>query len=152
MHLVCTRSDTQAMVYMQMGVQRIFLDAADTTACKVWTSSNLGFSQIDEATFISLCHQYTLVHNIRRHGLEQCIKLIPSQEELMSQVLLAAYILHSRLHTCTPNISAASLTPACLPSVHLPLQHFQENLCTVHSCHISVTVSSERLQSWQPGF
>lgn len=63
MHLVCAWSDRQAMVYMQLGVQRIFLDAADTTTFKVWTSSNLGFSQIDEATFIPLCHQYTLVHN-----------------------------------------------------------------------------------------
>ena len=61
--MVCAWSDRQAMVYMQLGVQRIFLDAADTTTFKVWTSSNLGFSQIDEATFIPLCHQYTLVHN-----------------------------------------------------------------------------------------
>ena len=90
------------MVYMQLGVQRIFLDAADTIAFKVWTSSNLGFSQIDEATFIPLCHQYTLVHNTRGNGLERCIKLIPSQEELMSQVLFAAYMLHSSRQHCTP--------------------------------------------------
>ena len=155
MHSVCTRSDRQAMVYMQMGVQRIFLDAADTTASKVWTSSTLGFTMIDEATFIPLCHQYTLVHNIRRNGLERCIKLIPSQEELMSQVLLPAYMLHASSQDCTP-VCPTSVRlqppPACLPSLRLPLQNFQENLCTVHSCHISVTVSSERLQSWQPGF
>ncbi len=155
MHSVCTRSNRQAMVFMQMGVQRIFLDAADTTAFKVWTSSNLGFSQIDEATFILLCHQYTLVHNIRRNGLERCIKLIPSQEELMSQVLLAAYILHTSSQDCTP-VCPTSVRlqppPACLPSVRLPLQHFKENLCVVHTCHSSVTVSFEKLQSWQSGF
>lgn len=90
------------MVYMQMGVQRIFLDAADTTAFKVWTSSSLGFTKIDEATFNSLHIQYTLVHNTRQNGLQRCIKLIPSQEELMSQVLLPAYMLHTSTQDCTP--------------------------------------------------
>ncbi len=114
------------MVSMQMGVQRIFLDAADTTAFKVWTSPSLGFSQIDEATLIPLCHQYTLVHNTRQNGLERCIKLIPSQEELMSQVLLPAYTLHTSNQDCTP-VCPTSMRlqppPACLPTVRLPQQH-----------------------------
>ncbi len=90
------------MVYMQMGVLRIFLDAADTNAFKVWTSSSLGFTKIDEATYLSLHNQYTLVHNIRQNGLQRCIKLIPSQEELWSQVLLAASMLHTSTQDCTP--------------------------------------------------
>ena len=90
------------MVYMQMGVQRIFLDAADTTAFKVCTSSSLGFTKIDEATFNSLHIHYTLVHNTRQNGLQRCIKLIPSQEELMSQVLLRVYMLHTSTQDCTP--------------------------------------------------
>ncbi len=57
MHEVCTRPDRQAMVYMQVGVLRIFLDAADTNAFKVWTSSSLGFTKIDEATYLSLHNQ-----------------------------------------------------------------------------------------------
>ena len=40
-----------------------------------------------------------------------------------------------------PNISAAPITPACLPLVRLPLQHFQENLHSPHSCQCSVTIS-----------
>ena len=90
------------MVYMQMGVQRIFLDAADTTAFKVWTSPTLGFTKTDEATFLSLHNQYTLVHNTRHNGLQRCIKLTPSQEELLSLVLLAANMLHTLCQDCTP--------------------------------------------------
>ena len=118
------------MVFMQMGVQRIFLDAADTTACKVWTSASLGFSQIDEATFIPLCHQYTLVHNTRRNGLERCIKLIPSQEELMSQVLLPAYMLHTSSQDCTPVCPTSVRLQSHQHAFHQYASHYNTSMKT----------------------
>ena len=39
-----------------------------------------------------------------------------------------------------PNINAAPITPACLPLVRLPLQHYQKNLPSPHSCQCSVTI------------
>ena len=95
---------------LQLGVLRIYLDAADKAACKVWTSPSLGFTVISEATFMDLYGQYTLEHNERRNGLERCIKLLPPMAELQEQVFNS----QTALLVCNvPNIN-------CMPSTTMP--------------------------------
>lgn len=150
----------KAMVKMQIGVLRIFLDAADSVAFQVWTSSSLGFKRIDEATYHALYNQYTLVHNVRQNRLQRCIKLIPSQEELVKQVHLVAIALHTstaKMHDCMPNSSALPIVNS-MPSTNTPptttfpkehvlscldsiLVHSHQSMsCSQHSARLFVTV------------
>ena len=101
---------------LQIGSTRIYLDAAHEAACQVWKSPSLGFTVIEEATFMELHTQYTLLHNIRQNGLERCIKLIPATAESLDQVFNS---LRPLLREMCPT-STACLPPPCLPLQHLP--------------------------------
>lgn len=73
---------------LQMGVKRIFLEAAYRKAKSVWTSSSFAFSVIKNVhDFKRLAMQYTLVQNAGVAG--RCIKLTPTHAALVEQVSLA---------------------------------------------------------------
>lgn len=72
---------------MQMGVQRIFLDASNILARDKWLSQSMGFVQIAEADYTVLRTQYSLFRN---DGVAaRCMKLVPSRAALLGKVSLA---------------------------------------------------------------
>ena len=85
----------QTPLLMQMGVERIYLDAVGETAKDVWCA--IGFSVITEAQHKILAYQYTLVLNALWCIAARCIKLVPSKAALLSQVSCA---LHKHVHSC----------------------------------------------------
>ena len=77
---------------VQMGVQNIFLDAANETAHKVWTAPTLGFHTITEAQFNVVRAKWTLVHNT--DVFSRLWKVVPEGDALLQQVCLCS--------TCLP--------------------------------------------------
>ena len=69
---------------LQIGVQRIFLDAATDHAKDVWTSNSLGFSVINESAYRVLVKQYTLVEN--DPVAARCLRVIPDRSAMLTQV------------------------------------------------------------------
>ena len=68
---------------MQMGVQRVYLDAAGPVAKKVWCA--LGFTRITEALHQVLANQFCLVLNTL-NITARCLKIVPDQATLLAQV------------------------------------------------------------------
>ena len=68
---------------MQMGVKRIYLDAAGKTAKSVWCA--LGFTVISESQYKVLAHQFCLVLNDVNIDA-RCLKLVPDRAALLAQV------------------------------------------------------------------
>ena len=89
-----------------MGLERIFLDAADKKAKYFWTLPPVGFSVTD---WQRLLKQYSLFKN--NYVEARCVKLIPTQTALAEQATLLVRFL-------AQNIAVIFIT-VCLPQLHL---------------------------------
>ncbi|KAL3159105.1 hypothetical protein ABBQ32_011102 [Trebouxia sp. C0010 RCD-2024] len=65
----------------QMGVERIFLDAAGEDAKSVWCA--LGFLVITDSQYKVLACQYCLVLN--QYIAARCLQLVPNEAALLAQ-------------------------------------------------------------------
>lgn len=72
----------QTLLLMQMGVERIFLDAAGEDAKSVWCA--LGFLVITDSQYKVLACQYCLVLN--QYIAARCLQLVPNEAALLAQV------------------------------------------------------------------
>ena len=71
----------------QMGIKRIFLDAATKRAKSAWTSPALGFCTISKEGYAVLAKQFTFILN---HPVPaRCIKIVPAHDALLKQVSCA---------------------------------------------------------------
>lgn len=72
---------------VQMGVKRIFLDAAFEGAKSAWMAPSLGFTEISKEEYEILALQFTFVSNPKVAA--RCIKVVPAHAALLKQVSCA---------------------------------------------------------------
>lgn len=117
------RRSHQILLLMQMGVDRIFLDAASETAESVWCA--LGFSAIHPRDYKVLARQYCLVLNSDRYVAARCLKHIPHQATLLEQVKCTKYKQLQRCLQCP--------TWCCNNSILAPHNYTSLNISVL--CH-----------------
>ena len=81
---------------MQMGVQRVYLDAAGEIAKSVWCA--VGFTVITDAPYQVLANQFCLVLNDLNISA-RCLKLVPDKATLLAQVSCTQ---HKPTQCCLP--------------------------------------------------
>ncbi|KAL3157159.1 hypothetical protein ABBQ38_001399 [Trebouxia sp. C0009 RCD-2024] len=69
---------------VQMGVKRIFLDAAFEGAKSAWMAPSLGFTEISKEEYEILALQFTFVSNPKVAA--RCIKVVPAHAALLKQL------------------------------------------------------------------
>ena len=69
---------------MQMGVQRLYLDASNELATDKWLSSSMGFREISTEDYEMLVMQHPLVEY--SDCAAGCLKVIPSKAALLDKV------------------------------------------------------------------
>ena len=130
---------------LQMGVQNIFLDAANETAHKVWTAPTLGFHMITEAQFNVVRAKWTLVHN--SDVFSRLWKVVPEGDALLQQVCLCSTCLptsHDSKH-CLGGVQCEGMQHLCAKfSAIINLHAFRETVCisTCLSAHNVMTITS----------
>ena len=75
------------IVLVQMGVKRIYLDAASHHAKCAWMAPSLGFSESSQEDYEMLAVQHTFVLNAKVAA--RCLKVVPARAALLKQVSCA---------------------------------------------------------------
>ena len=113
---LCFAITSDLIGWVQMGVQRIYLDAASKPAKCAWMAPSLGFSEISQEDYEMLAVQHTLVLNA--NVAARCLKVVPARAALLKQVSCAFIYF-----VCSSTVTAA------VTVLHQPIN------VTAHCCN-----------------